>query len=140
MARSWNMVGSRPSQRWNSAAFDAEPRRVPRRQFGLSARRRSAWLQAARSRPLGFGWRPVSDWLEQATVVEPVDPFKRGELDGLERAPRPASVDDLGLEEAVDGLGERVIVAVADTAHGWFDARLSEPLGVADRDILGRFK
>lgn len=32
----------------------------------------------------------------QSSIVEPVDPFERGELDGLEAAPQPASVDDLG--------------------------------------------
>lgn len=37
---------------------------------------------------------------------------------------------DLGLEETVDGLGESVVVAVADAAHGWFDAGLAQPLGV----------
>ena len=38
-------------------------------------------------------------------MVEPVDPFEGGELDGLERAPGPAPADDLGLVEAVDRLG-----------------------------------
>ena len=30
---------------------------------------------------LCFGWRYVADRLEDATVVEPVDPFEGGELD-----------------------------------------------------------
>jgi hypothetical protein len=64
----------------------------------------------------GFGWRDVADGLEQPAVVEPVDPFQRGELDGLERPPWPAPVDDLGLVETIDGLGERVVIAVADAA------------------------
>jgi len=33
---------------------------------------------------LGLGGRDVPDWLEEATIIEPVDPFERGELDGLE--------------------------------------------------------
>jgi hypothetical protein len=47
-------------------------------------------------------------------VVESVDPLKGGELDGLEAAPGSAAPDQLGLEEAVDRLGERVVVTVAE--------------------------
>ncbi len=54
--------------------------------------------------------------LRQAAVVEPVDPFESGHLDGFEAAPRAASMDHLGLVEAVDGLGQRVVVGIADTA------------------------
>ena len=32
---------------------------------------------------LGFGWRDVADGLEQAAVIEPVDPFERRVFDGL---------------------------------------------------------
>ena len=32
----------------------------------------------------GFGRRDVADGLQQPAVVEPVDPFERGELDGFE--------------------------------------------------------
>ena len=55
---------------------------------------------------LGFGWRDISDGLQQAAVAELVDPFQRGIFDGLEAAPRAAAVDDLGLEQAVDHLGQ----------------------------------
>lgn len=44
-----------------------------------------------------LGGRHVSDWLEKAAVVEPIDPFERGELHGLEVAPWSSPVDDLGL-------------------------------------------
>ena len=57
----------------------------------------------------GFGRRDVPDRLEQSAVVEPVDPFQRGALDGLEAAPRAAAMDDLGLEEPNDRLGEGVV-------------------------------
>jgi len=40
---------------------------------------------------LRFRGRDVADRLEQATVVEPLDPFERGELDGLEAAPGAAA-------------------------------------------------
>jgi len=48
------------------------------------------------------GW-DVADGLEQAPIVEPANPFEGGELHGLERAPRTAPMDHLGLEEADDG-------------------------------------
>ena len=36
---------------------------------------------------LGFGWRYVADGLQEPSVVEPVDPFEGGELEGLEVPP-----------------------------------------------------
>jgi hypothetical protein len=74
----------------------------------------------------GFGWRDVSDGLQQAAVVEPVDPFQRRVFDGLEAAPWAAAVDDLGLEEPVDRLGQGVVIAVADAADGGLDARFGQ--------------
>jgi hypothetical protein len=58
-----------------------------------------------------FGFR------QNATILEPVGPF-----DGLEGWPGSAPMDHPGLEEADDGLGERIIVAVADAADGGLDA------------------
>ena len=46
---------------------------------------------------LGLGRRDVADGLQKPAIVEPVDPFQRRELDGLERPPLPTSMDDLGL-------------------------------------------
>ena len=88
----------------------------------------------------GFCGRDISDWFEQALIVEPVDPFKRGEFHRLGTAPRAAAVDHLGLEQTVDSLGERVVVAVADAADGWLDPSVKQALAVADRDALGGFK
>ena len=45
-------------------------------------------------------------------------------------------MDHLGLVEAVDGLGQGIVVAVADAADGWLDAGLGQALGVFDRDVL----
>jgi hypothetical protein len=64
--------------------------------------------------------------LQEATIVEPVHPFEGRELDGLEVAPRSASMDDLSLVEAVDRLGQRVVVRVADAADGGLDPGLGE--------------
>ncbi len=75
----------------------------------------------------------------QTTMVEPVDPFERCVLDGFEAAPGSAPVDHLGFVEAVDRLGQSVVVAVADTADRRLDAGLGEALGVFDRHVLGGF-
>ena len=83
-----------------------------------------------------FNGRHVADWLEEPAVVKSVDPFKRGILDGLGAAPRPAPMDHLGLEQAADGLGKGIVIAVSDTADGGLDACLGKAFGVADRDIL----
>jgi hypothetical protein len=48
-------------------------------------------------------------------------------------------MDHFGLVEAVDGLGQRVVVGIADAADGRFDPGFGEVLGVADRDVLGGF-
>jgi len=85
---------------------------------------------------LGFGRRNVADGLQEPPVVEPVHPFEGSELHRLERAPRPAPMDDLGLIEAIDRLGEGIVVAVADTADRRLDAGLGEALGIFDRDVL----
>src|SRR5271168_2639960 len=69
-------------------------------------------------------------------IIEPVHPFQRRELDSLEGPPWPAAVDDLGLVETVDGLGESIVIAVPDAAYRRFDASFRQALGVFDRDIL----
>ena len=79
-----------------------------------------------------FGWWDVANWPEETTIVEPIDPFKSGELDGFQCAPGPAPADDLSLEEAIYSFGERVVIAVANAADGGFDAGLGEALGVAN--------
>jgi hypothetical protein len=64
---------------------------------------------------LGFGWRHIADRLEEATIVEPVDPFQGGELDSFQRAPGPTPADDLSLEQAIDGFGEGIVCTSLDT-------------------------
>ena len=81
---------------------------------------------------LGFGWRDVADRLQQPAIIEPVYPFQRRELDSFERPPRPAPVDDLGLVETVDGLGESIVIAVPHAAYRRFDTRFRQALGVFD--------
>jgi len=45
-------------------------------------------------------------------------------------------MDYLGLVETVDGLGQRVVVGIADAADGRLDPGFGEALGVADGDVL----
>jgi hypothetical protein len=85
---------------------------------------------------LGFGRRDVADGLQQPASIEPAHPFQRRELDTLERPPWPAAVDDVGLLETVDGLGESIVIAVPDAAYRRFDASVHQALGVFDRDVL----
>ena len=46
-----------------------------------------------------------------------------------------APMDDLGLVETVDRLGESIVITVADAAHRRLDARLHQPLGILSRRI-----
>lgn len=48
-----------------------------------------------------FGGRDVAADLEQATVVEPVDVLQGGDLDLLDGVPRPARLDQFGLEQPI---------------------------------------
>jgi transposase InsO family protein len=71
--------------------------------------------------------------LSRPAIVEPVDPFERGELDGLNAAPRAAGANDLGLEQPDHRFGERVVVRIADAADRTLDPGRRQALGVADR-------
>jgi hypothetical protein len=51
----------------------------------------------------------VAAVLVAAAVVEPVDPFGGGELDLLDAAPGFSRVDQFGLVQPVDGLGQGVV-------------------------------
>src|SRR3954447_6633482 len=87
---------------------------------------------------LGLSGRDVPDRLEETAVVEPVDPFESGKLDGFEAAPGAAPMDHLGFVEAVDGFGEGIVVAVTDAANRRLDARRGKPLSILDGDVRGR--
>ena len=45
-------------------------------------------------------------------------------------------MDDLGLEQPVNGFGERVVVAVADAADRGLDAGFGKAFSVLDREVL----
>ena len=81
--------------------------------------------------------RDVPDGLKQPTFVRPIDRLEGSQLDGFHVAPRSVPMDDRGLVKAVDPLSQGVVVAVTDTAHGGFDARVGQTFGGTDRDVLG---
>ena len=83
-----------------------------------------------------FGWWDVAAVFVEASVVEPVDPFQGGDLDVVGGAPRPSRFDQFGLVEAVDRLGQRVVVAVAGGPDRGVDAGLGESFGVGDGGVL----
>ncbi len=69
-------------------------------------------------------------------VVEPRYPFERGELDCFLDFPWSPAVNQFGLVQAVDGLGQGVVIAVALAAHRRLDASFRQSLGVANADVL----
>jgi hypothetical protein len=83
-----------------------------------------------------FRRRNIAEWLREPPVFEPIDPLEGGVFDGLERTPGTARVDHLGFLEAFDGLGQGVVIAVANAADGRLDPGLGEALGVLDADVL----
>jgi len=83
--------------------------------------------------------RHVVERLVDPPVVEPVDVFQCLPFDVLDVAPGPLAVDEFGLEEAVEALGQRIIVAVALGPDRRDDLRLTESLGVTNAEVLTRF-
>ena len=63
---------------------------------------------------LGFGWRDGADWPQPPSMVAPIRPFQRRELNGFKAPPWPASLGDLCFVEAVDGLCQRIGMTVAN--------------------------
>ena len=66
---------------------------------------------------LSLGGRDVPDGFEQAMVFERRYPFECGELDCFSGFPWSPAVNQFGFVQTVDGLGQRVVVAVALAAH-----------------------
>ena len=88
----------------------------------------------------GLGRWDIADRGKDASVIEPVHPFEGGEFHCSCVAPGPPAMNDLGFEQAVDRLGERIIVGIADAADRWLDPCLGQTFGVSNGDVLGGFK
>src|SRR6186997_3342583 len=65
---------------------------------------------------LELGGRDHAQLAVQAAVVEPVDVLKRGVLHVVEPPPGASMADQRGLVQAVERLGQRIVVAVAARA------------------------
>ena len=80
--------------------------------------------------------RNVANRFEQPAVIEPIDPIECGVLDIVKLTPGTTVVNDLGLEQSDDRLGQRVVVRIADAADRRLDAGLLQALSVTNREIL----
>ena len=96
----------------------------------------SVFLQRCKVVGLGFCRWDVSDWLEQAAVIEPVDPFEGGVFNGIDGFPRAFPPDDFGLVESIDGFRQSVVIAVTNTAHRRLKTCLGQTLRIPYTDIL----
>lgn len=72
----------------------------------------------------------------QALRVPPGDPVQGGDLDGGRGGPGAASVDELGFKEAVEGLGQGIVVAVAYGFDRGLDPGSDQRIGVGQRDVV----
>ena len=87
-------------------------------------------------RRFGLCRKPVPDGLEEPSVVEPVDPLEGCELHRIEASPRASRSNHLRLVQPNDGLGQGVVIRIANAPHRLLDAGLGQALGVADGEIL----
>jgi len=85
---------------------------------------------------VGLGGGYVSDGTEEAMIVAPVPSPQRRHFDGSEAWPGSLTPDDLGLEQAVDGLGQGIVVGISDAADRWHQLCLRQTLGVAHGKML----
>ena len=83
-----------------------------------------------------LGRRDRTNGLQEAAMVEPVDPLQGGVLDLVDAPPGAAPVDQLGLVQPDDRLGQGVVVAVAAGTDRGDGAGVGEPFGVADGQVL----
>jgi hypothetical protein len=73
-----------------------------------------------------------------STVVEPIDVLECLPFDVFNVAPRSLTMDEFGLVETVEALGQRIIVTVALGPDRRDDLLLTESLGVANTEVLTR--
>ena len=69
-------------------------------------------------------------------MIEPSHPFKSSQFHGLLGFPRGFAVDQFSLVQAIDRLGQRVVVAVSTATDRGFYTGLGEALGVKDGNVL----
>ena len=84
----------------------------------------------------GFGGGAHTDGGVQTAVIPPVDVLEQGVFELLDGAPWAVPVDQFGFELADGGLGQGVVVAVADRSDGGQRTGAGQGVGVADRGVL----
>ena len=80
--------------------------------------------------------RDVANGAVQTRIVIPVDPFQGFPFDLTDGLPRAEKLDDLGLEQADDAFGQRVVIGIPDAADRSVDPGLCQSLGISDRQLL----
>ena len=85
---------------------------------------------------LSLGRRDIADGFQQPLMIEPSHPFKGSQFHGQLGFPRGFAVNQFSFVQAIDRLGQRVVIAVTTAADRGFYPGLGEALGVADADIL----
>ena len=85
---------------------------------------------------LVFGRRAAAGAPHHPRGVVPAGPFAGGRLDPGGALPRPQVVDDLGLVQTDDRLGQRVVIGVPDGPDRRRDARFGQLGAVPDRQVL----
>ena len=66
-------------------------------------------------------------------MVEPVDPGQGGIFDRFKGLPRLLAADQFGLVQADDGLGQGVVIGVADPAQRRGNTRLRQSFATTPR-------
>lgn len=71
-----------------------------------------------------------------ALVVPPLHVLQGGELDLFDGLPRSVAADEFGLVQAVHGFGQRIVIAVADTAGRGCGAEFGDAFGVDKGEVV----
>nr|AAA88435.1 unknown protein [Pseudomonas savastanoi] len=77
----------------------------------------------------------MTDWLQQAAVIEPVHPFQGFQLHRPPCGPR-ASMNHFSLVKTIDGLSQSIVVRVTDTPDRWLNTGFDKTLGIANGHVL----
>src|SRR5438270_2706027 len=85
---------------------------------------------------LVFGRRAAPGAPHHPRGVVPAGPFAGGRLDPGGGFPRPQVIDDLGLVQPDDALGQRVVIRVPGGPDRRRDARFGQLGAVADGQVL----
>jgi hypothetical protein len=69
-------------------------------------------------------------------IVEPCHPFQRCQLHRFTALPGRAAMNQFRFVQAIDGLGQSIVIAISLAPHRGFDAGLGKALAVPNRYVL----